>query len=201
MKPTCVIRGFAYYAGFLDPAAQREILHDLQGVARSAPPFSPDTPGGRPMSVKMTSAGRYGWYSDRTGYRYVTQHPAGVDWPPIPPSILSIWEDVAMDEATPDCCLVNFYGDGAKMGMHQDRDEADFSHPVVSLSLGDDALFRIGAPTREGKTESLWLKSGDVMVMGGDARLTYHGIDRIKFGSSRLLPKAGRLNVTLRVVR
>ena len=87
------------------------------------------------------------------------------------------------------------------MGMHQDRDEADFRWPVVSVSLGDEGLFRIGNDTRGGKTESLWLQSGDVVVMGGAARLTYHGVDRIRFGSSRLLPKGGRINLTLRVAR
>ena len=86
------------------------------------------------------------------------------------------------------------------MGMHQDRDEADFSWPVVSVSLGDSGLFRIGNDTRGGKTESIWLESGDVVVMGGAARLHYHGVDRIKFGSSALLPKGGRINLTFRVV-
>ena len=86
------------------------------------------------------------------------------------------------------------------MGMHQDKDEADFSWPVLSISLGDQGLFRIGNATRGGKTESLWLSSGDVVVMGADARLTYHGVDRIKFGTSALLPKGGRINLTLRVV-
>lgn len=86
------------------------------------------------------------------------------------------------------------------MGLHQDKDEADFSCPVVSISLGDDGLFRIGNTTRGGKTESIWLSSGDVAVMGGDARLVYHGIDRIRPGSSTLLPKGGRINLTLRVV-
>ena len=86
------------------------------------------------------------------------------------------------------------------MGLHQDKDEADFSCPVVSISLGDAGLFRIGGSTRNGSTESVWLESGDVCVMGGAARLTYHGIDRIRFGSSTLLKNGGRLNLTLRVV-
>lgn len=86
------------------------------------------------------------------------------------------------------------------MALHQDRDEADFSWPVVSVSLGDDGLFRIGNVTKGGKTESVWLNSGDVVVMGGAARLTYHGVDRIRFGSSQLLSKGGRINLTLRVV-
>ena len=116
-------------------------------------------------------------------------------------SILGIWHDLVSAEREPDCCLVNYYGEGAKMGLHQDKDEADFSWPVLSVSLGDDALFRIGNTTRGGKTESIWLSSGDVVVMGGPARLAYHGVDRIRFGSSRLLPKGGRINLTLRVAR
>ena len=86
------------------------------------------------------------------------------------------------------------------MGLHQDNDEQDFQFPVVSISLGDDALFRIGGTKRTDKTESVWLSSGDVVVMGGEARLAYHGIDRIRFGTSTLLKNAGRINLTLRVV-
>lgn len=152
------------------------------------------------MSVRMTSAGRLGWVSDRNGYRYSAHHPNGMAWPPIPKTVLSMWRDLVSDERDPDCCLVNFYQDQAKMGLHQDRDEADFSWPVLSLSLGDDGLFRMGNDTRGGKTESIWLTSGDVVVMGGQARLKYHGIDRIRPGSSSLLENGGRLNLTLRVV-
>lgn len=86
------------------------------------------------------------------------------------------------------------------MGLHQDKDEGDFAWPVVSVSLGDDGLFRMGGVERGGSTESVWLQSGDVVVMGGDARLAYHGVDKIRFGSSRLLPDSGRINITLRVV-
>jgi len=149
--------------------------------------------------VRMTSAGSLGWVSDRRGYRYAPLHPDGTPWPPIPERVLAVWRAVSGVERLPDCCLINFYGEGAKMGMHQDRDEADFAWPVVSISLGDDALFRIGNLERGGKTESVWLRSGDVMVMGGAARLAYHGVDRVAFGTSTLLPKAGRINLTLRV--
>ncbi|TNF64207.1 MAG: alpha-ketoglutarate-dependent dioxygenase AlkB [Rhodobacteraceae bacterium] len=194
------LRGFDIRKGWLDEAAQRALLADLRQVARAAPFFRPDTPMGRPMSVRMTSAGRYGWYSDAKGYRYVERHPSGVAWPAIPASALAIWRALVPGDRLPDCCLINHYGEGARMGMHQDRDEADFSWPVVSVSLGDDGLLRIGNLTRGGRTESVWLNSGDVVVMGGEARLTHHGIDRIRFGSSRLLPKGGRLNLTLRVV-
>lgn len=152
------------------------------------------------MTVRMTSAGRLGWVSDRTGYRYRDHHPNGTSWPEIPPCILKVWKEVTMLERSPDCCLINYYGEGARMGLHQDRDEGDFSWPVVSLSLGDDGLFRVGGTTRGGGTESVWLNSGDVVILGGDARLAYHGVDRIRFGTSRLLSGGGRLNLTLRVV-
>ncbi|EPX77607.1 Alkylated DNA repair protein AlkB [Litoreibacter arenae DSM 19593] len=148
----------------------------------------------------MTSAGRLGWVSDAKGYRYEATHPRGMPWPAIPDPVLDIWRAVGPADRLPDCCLINFYDKDARMGLHQDRDEADFSWPVVSVSLGDDALFRIGNLTRGGKTESVWLRSGDVVVMGGDARLTYHGVDRIKAGTSMLLPNGGRINLTLRVV-
>lgn len=176
-------------------------MEDLRQVAAQAPIFSPKTKMGKPMSVRLTAAGEYGWFSDYRGYRYVRQHPSGVDWPAIPTSIMEIWRVMAALAPDPECCLVNYYGEGARMGLHQDRDEANFEWPVVSISLGDDALFRVGGAARGGKTESIWLQSGDVAVIGGAARLNYHGIDRVKFGSSRLLKDGGRLNVTLRVVK
>lgn len=194
------IRGFRVFKGYLDKAAQRALVEDLREVVRMAPLFSPVTPGGKKMSVQMTSAGKYGWYSDKSGYRYAVQHPSGSDWPPIPPAVQRIWADLVSAGRAPDCCLVNHYRDAARMGMHQDRDEADFGWPVLSISLGDEALFRMGNTTRGGKTESIWLQSGDVVVMGGKARLRYHGVDRIKPGTSRLLSRGGRINLTCRVV-
>lgn len=194
------IRGFRYWPAHLDHAAQEGLVADLRKVVAAAPLYAPVTPGGRQMSVRMTSAGRLGWITDRRGYRYEPRHPAGQPWPPIPPAILSLWHGLTGLAREPDCCLVNFYGEGAKMGLHQDRDEGDFSFPVLSVSLGDEALFRIGGTDRKDPTESLWLKSGDVLLMGGPARLAWHGIDRLRFRSSRLLPGGGRINLTLRVV-
>lgn len=199
-EPTLTIRGAFIHRQMLDPDAQSAMLADIRAIAAQAPPFSPMTPHGKRMRVAMTSAGRYGWYSDRAGYRYVPRHPGGQSWPAIPPGVLDLWHRLASRDRAPDCCLVNFYGEGARMGLHQDRDEADFGWPVISVSLGDDGLFRIGNVTRGGPTESVWLRSGDVVVMGGAARLAYHGIDRIRFGSSRLLSRGGRINLTLRVV-
>ena len=194
------VRGFQHYPTWLTAQEQAAMLADLRAVVAAAPLFSPMTPYGRPMTVQMTSAGRFGWVSDRRGYRYAEHHPNGAPWPAIPDSVLTVWRAVAQTERLPECCLINFYTENAKMGLHQDRDEADFSAPVVSISLGDDGLFRIGNETRGGPTQSLWLRSGDVTVMGGAARLLYHGIDRIAFGTSTLLPKGGRINLTLRVV-
>jgi len=194
------IRGFLHYEGWLDRAEQRQILADLREVIAKAPLFSPVMPSGKPMSVRMTSAGRFGWMTDRSGYRYAPAHPNGTPWPAIPASLRAIWAALLPEARAPECCLINFYSESAKMGLHQDRDEADLSQPVLSLSLGDDGLFRIGNKTRGGSTQSLWLRSGDVMVMGGEARLAYHGVDRIAAGTSPLMPKGGRVNVTLRVV-
>ena len=198
--PTCRIGGIDIYQGYLDRAAQAALVADLRAVARAAPVFTPETRFGKPMSVRMTSAGRFGWYSDRRGYRYIGTHPSGAAWPPIPDRVLAIWRALCGAARDPECCLVNFYGEGARMGLHQDRDEADFTQPVLSVSLGDDGLFRIGGAERDGRTQSIWLGSGDVVVMGGAARLAYHGVDRIRFGSSTLLPGGGRVNLTLRVV-
>lgn len=200
MRYELEIRGFKILKSCLDRKEQQALLKVLRPVLKAAPLFSPDTPYGRPMSVRMTSAGQFGWYSDRAGYRYEGRHPGGQAWPDIPGQVLDIWDRATGLERRPESCLINYYGADAKMALHQDRDEADFNWPVVSISLGDDGLFRIGNVTKGGKTESIWLNSGDVVVMGGDARLAYHGVDRIRFGSSRLLPKGGRINLTLRVV-
>ena len=195
------VRGVRLWPGFLDLAAQRALLAEVRKVVAAAPLFSPETRMGRKMSVRMTSAGRFGWYSDRRGYRYVAAHPVtGAPWPAIPEVALSVWRAVADGAANPECCLINFYSGAARMGLHQDRDEADLSRPVVSISLGDDARFRIGHVARGGTTETVWLRSGDVAVIGGTARLVHHGIDRVVANSSTLLLQGGRINLTMRVV-
>ena len=194
------IDGITLHPGLLDAAAQAAMLEDIRGIARAAPLFAPLTPWGKPMRVRMTAAGRFGWYTDRKGYRYIDRHPEGMPWPPIPDSVLAVWQAVSGSAREPECCLVNYYPKDARMGLHQDRDEADFDEPVVSISLGDTALFRIGGTERGGPTQSVDLASGDVLVMGGPARLRYHGVDRIRFGSSTLLEQGGRINLTLRVV-
>jgi alkylated DNA repair protein (DNA oxidative demethylase) len=194
------LRGVRIWPGVLDRPAQAAMLADVLRVMEAAPPFHPVTRWGKAMSVAMTSAGRFGWISDRRGYRYEERHPSGTPWPRIPASVLAVWHRMAPGAREPECCLVNLYRGGARMGLHQDRDEADFAQPVVSISLGDDALFRVGSVERGGPTESLWLRSGDVAVIGGPARLVHHGIDRVREGSSDLVPGGGRINLTLRVV-
>ena len=199
-RPDLMLGGAAVFRGLVGAADQPALVEALRGVIRQAPLFAPVTARGRAMSVRMTSAGRLGWVSDRGGYRYQPRHPSGADWPEIPAPVLGLWRDLFPDARMPDCCLVNFYGEGARMGLHQDRDEGDFRWPVLSLSLGDDGLFRIGGTVRGGRTQSLWLHSGDVVALSGASRLAFHGVDRIRFRSSALLPKGGRINVTLRVV-
>ncbi|MHA3979727.1 alpha-ketoglutarate-dependent dioxygenase AlkB family protein [Halovulum sp. GXIMD14794] len=194
------IEGLTLHKTLLDRAAQQSLVAELRDVVAQAPLFSPLTAWGKPMSVAMTSAGQFGWYSDRRGYRYITEHPSGTPWPPIPQGALDVWTQVAPEARAPECCLINHYREKARMGLHQDKDEADFTQPVVSISLGDPATFRVGGTERGGKTSSFKLESGDVLVMAGPARLRHHGIDRIFFGRSDLLENGGRLNLTLRVV-
>ena len=195
------MRGGGLPAGCVGGRAREERAAGRGAVMAGARPVRPVTRGGRPMSVRMTSAGRLGWVIERGHYRYVARHPeTGEPWPPIPPSVLAVWRAVSGWDGDPDCCLVNWYGEGARMGLHRDVDEGDFSAPVVSISLGDPARFRIGGTRRTDPTESVVLNSGDVVVIGGPARLAYHGIDRVMFGDDDLLPGGGRINLTLRVV-
>ena len=156
---------------------------------------------GKAFSVRMTNCGPLGWVSDVAGYRYQPLHPdTGQPWPPMPPVLLEAWEKLSGFAAPPQACLVNFYDGAARMGLHQDRDEQDFDAPVVSLSLGDTCLFRLGGIKRNDPTRSFKLASGDAFVFGGPARLAFHGVDRIYAGTSTLLPQGGRINLTLRRV-
>lgn len=198
--PSLRVKGVPVWRGLLSAGRQAELLDAVLAVAEAAPFVTPITPSGKAMSVGMTSCGALGWVTDRRGYRYEPVHPSGAAWPPIPAPILAAWRAVTGLERDPSSCLVNLYRDGAKMGLHQDRDEGDFTWPVVSVSLGDDALFRVGGTERRGGTESVWLSSGDVAMLSGETRLAYHGIDRVRAGSSRLVPGGGRINLTMRVV-
>jgi alkylated DNA repair protein (DNA oxidative demethylase) len=183
------------------PLQQKHLLDEVMARLKQAPLYRPVMPKtGKAFSVEESNFGQLGWVSDKNGYRYQPTHPlTGAPWPDIPPALLELWGEINPGPG-PQCCLVNFYSTAAKMGLHQDLDEKDQSAAVIGVSLGDEALFRIGAAERGGKTASVNLASGDVVAFGGAARLAYHGIDRIKPGSSRLLPGGGRLSVTLRRV-
>lgn len=188
------------HAGYLSKAEQDSLVADLRKVAMAAPFQRFSTRFGKQIGVQMTSAGDYGWFSDQNGYRYVANQCHGAPWPEIPNALIHLWRNLTSADRDPQCCLINYYGEGVRMGLHQDNDEADFGYPVLSISLGDDALFRVGGSERHDPTQSVWLKSGDVVLLSGSSRLAYHGIDKTRFGSSSLLKKGGRLNVTLRVV-
>lgn len=190
--------GFRWWPGALDAAAQTGLLAEVLTAVDQSPFYRPVTPGGRPFSVRMTNLGALGWVSDRNGYRYQPVHPeTGAAWPPIPSALLDLWRDLTGWPEPPDACLVNLYREDAKMGLHQDRDEADPGAPVLSVSLGDTAVFRVGAAAG-GPTKSVRLASGDVCALTGAARLARHGVDRLLPGSSSLIPGGGRINLTLR---
>jgi alkylated DNA repair protein (DNA oxidative demethylase) len=202
MTRLVVAPGVFHWPGRLSAAEQGALLAELRAVMRRAPFFQPRMPKtGKPFSVRMTNCGPLGWVSDEGGYRYQPLHPETKEpWPLLPAPLLALWEELSGYPHPPEACLVNYYAAGTKMGLHQDRDEQDFDAPVLSISLGDAALFRIGGTTRGGKTTSLKLSSGDALLFGGEARLAYHGIDRVLSGSSTLLPEGGRINLTLRRV-
>ena len=191
--------GVFLWREYFPPIAQKKLLDDVLARLVEGPLYRPVMPKTeRPFSVEETNFGQLGWVSDKAGYRYQPLHPVTrKSWPAIPAMLLALWDDITQC-APPDCCLLNLYRTGAKMGLHQDRDEKDLDAPVVGVSLGDAALFRIGGTVRGGATQSVKLGSGDVLMFGGPARLAYHGIDRIMPGSSRLVPGGGRMSLTLR---
>ena len=194
--------GLEWHPGWLDRAGQEALLDDIGAILRAAPLFQPRMPRtGKPFSVRMSNCGALGWVADAAGYRYQPAHPdTGAPWPPMPEIALAAWRALGRRPQPPQACLINVYDASARMGLHQDRDEADFSAPVVSLSLGDTGLFRYGGTARGGPTRSIKLASGDALVLGGASRLAFHGIDRILAGTSTLLPEGGRINLTLRRV-
>jgi len=200
-------KGFEIHPGFIDRRGQEALVASLRSAVAAAPLFVPAMPRtGQPFSVRMTNLGPLGWVSDKDGgYRYQATHPeTGAAWPAIPAAILDIWRQLSGYPDLPEACLVNFYEAGSRMGLHQDRDEIDFSAPVVSISLGDDCRFRLGGVRRSDPTRSVRLSSGDIVVLGGEARLAFHVVDRIYEGTSNLLAgwfaKVGRTNLTLRRV-
>jgi len=198
-----MLQGFRYLPSLLDEPRQRDLMTALASAIAEAPFLTPIMPRtGKPFSVRMTNMGSLGWVSDRAGYRYQATHPdTGRPWPAIPEPVLELWRQVSNYPHDPEACLVNHYSGEARMGLHRDADEEDFTAPVVSISLGDTALFRVGGPSRQDPTRSMKLSSGDVLVIGGASRLCYHGVDRILAGTSRLIDGGGRINLTLRRVK
>jgi DNA oxidative demethylase len=202
MDATTAITGLRVYPGYLDGDRQSALLAAIEQVLMAAPLTTPRMPkSGRPFTVRMSNCGPLGWTSDESGYHYRPIHlETGRPWPPIPTPVAAIWNAVARYPHAPECCLINFYAPTAKMGLHQDRDEQEFDAPVVSISLGDSCLFRVGGRRRRDPTRSFRLNSGDVIVLGGGARLAFHGVDRIYAGTSTLLREGGRINLTMRRV-
>jgi alkylated DNA repair protein (DNA oxidative demethylase) len=195
--------GFAHYPLYFSSDQQAALIDAVKAGVVQAPFYQPTMPRtGAPLSVVMSNFGPLGWVTDREGgYRYEATHPnTGAQWPDLPDLLLNLWREVTDWPEPPEACLINWYRDGAKMGMHIDRDEFDMNAPVVSVSLGDPAMFRIGGDTRGGKTAGLKLFSGDVVVLSGPARRCYHGVSRVYYGQSALVPKGGRINLTMRFV-
>ena len=191
-----------YRPGLLDAGAQRALLGEIRACLATAPLYRPSMPrSGAPFSVLMSNAGPLGWIADRAGYRYQPTHPeSGRPWPAIPRPVIELWNEVTGYPAPPEACLVNYYAADARMGLHQDRDEAALDAPVLSISLGDSAIFRIGGIERRAPSRRLRLDSGDLLLLAGGSRLAFHGIDRVLTGSSRLLAEGGRINLTVRRV-
>jgi alkylated DNA repair protein (DNA oxidative demethylase) len=190
-----VLRGFAL-------PAMDELLAALEDTVQRAPFRHMVTPGGFTMSAALTSCGKYGWATDRDGYRYTPVDPqTGMPWPQIPDTLIQLARDAAtacgFDRFAPDACLINRYVPGAKMSLHQDKDEQDYQWPVVSVSLGLPAMFLFGGLQRNDKTQRVPLLHGDVVVWGGIDRLRFHGIMPIKPGYHPLLGEQ-RINFTLR---
>lgn len=200
--------GFRLHPAALDAGEQAALLGEVLALLKRAPLFIPRMPkSGAPMRVRMSNLGPLGWVTDKDGgYRYQSTHPeTGQPWPDIPERLMALWAALSGYSAAPEACLVNLYEGDARMGLHVDADEAAWDAPVVSVSLGDTAVFRIGGAVRSDPTRSVRLASGDVCVLGGASRRAYHGVDRILNNTSRLLPQAGfrgggRINLTLRRV-
>jgi len=195
--------GIFLWPGTLDIDEQKTLISEVFTRVEDAPFYRPKLPGsGKAFSVEETNFGSLGWISDARGYRYEPIHPCTRKrWPEIPQRLLQLWNEKTEYGALPECCLANLYRGAARMGLHQDRDEQAMDAPVLSISLGDEAIFRIGGDSRRGPTKSLKLTSGDVLMFGGPARLAFHGIDRVMAGTSQLVPGGGRINLTLRRVR
>lgn len=194
--------GVLLWQEYLSRAEQEAMVADVRTAITQAPLFRGTMPKtGKPLGLQMSNLGDLGWFADRSGYRYVPNHPkTGAPWPAILPSLMELWDSLGDYPAPPEACLVNYYGPENKLSLHQDMDELDVHAPILSVSLGDQALYRLGGLARKDKTQSFRLNSGDVLVLTGPARMRFHGVDRIYPGTSTLLKQPGRINLTLRRV-
>jgi DNA oxidative demethylase len=188
--------------GFVAAAAAARLVDQVNEIVAAAPFRRMVTPGGKQMSVQMTNCGAAGWVTDRRGYRYDPVDPqTGRPWPAMPEAFRQLAADAAgaagFAAFTPDACLINRYEPGARLTLHQDRDERDFSQPIVSVSLGLPAVFLFGGASRTDPRRRIRLESGDVVVWGGPARLAFHGIDRLADGEHALTGRC-RINLTFR---
>ncbi len=193
--------GAVWLRGFALPETA-ELLTSLEQVISAAPFRHMTTPGGHQMSVAMTNCGPLGWVSDEHGYRYDAIDPTtGQPWPPMPSRFVALAtraaKEAGFSDFTPDACLINRYEPGAKMGLHQDKDEQDFGAPIVSVSLGLPATFLFGGKKRNERPRRIRLESGDVVVWGGSARLFYHGVAPLAKGAHPLTGSF-RINLTFR---
>ena len=203
MSRVADLDGFRLYPGLLSRDEQETLRDAVFAGLKRGPLYTPRMPkSGAPMRVRMSNFGELGWVTDKEGgYRYQPTHPdTGKPWPDMPDQVLEVWDALSGYAAPPEACLVNLYEGEARMGLHVDADEDAWDAPVVSISLGDTALFRIGGAVRSDPTRSVRLASGDVCVLGGASRRFYHGVDRILPGTSRLLTRGGRINLTVRRV-
>lgn len=197
--------GFFHYPLYFSPQQQVELIAKVKAGVERAPFFTPTMPRtGAPLSVVMSNFGPLGWVTDKEGgYRYEPVHPkTGKSWPKLPKLLQKLWDDVAEFPVPPEACLINWYREdrSSKMGLHVDNDEKEVRAPVVSVSLSDPAMFRLGGTKRGGPTQGIKLYSGDVVVLGGHSRLCYHGVSKVYYGESALVPKGGRINLTMRRV-
>ena len=197
-----MIEGFRFFAERFRPEAQRALVADVLAALEDCPLYRGAMPRtGMPLSVRNSNFGPLGWVSDIKGYRYQPTHPVtGRAWAAIPQALLDLWNQVSDYSEPPQACLVNWYEATSKLGLHIDADETARDAPVVSVSLGARALFRLGGLERSSPTSSMRLASGDVVVLGGRSRRAYHGVDRIYPGTSTLVPGGGRISLTLRRV-
>lgn len=202
LRDDAVLEGFAHYQEALSAAEVQALVAELDGLLTAAPLYTPTMPRtGAPLSVAMSNCGALGWVSDKQGYRYQAHHPeTGAPWPAMPERLFAIWRTYGGYPHPPEACLINRYRGKARLGLHIDQDEDDPLAPVVSVSLGDDAWFRLGGRARRDPTQRVLLRSGDVVVLGGPARFAYHGVDRIVAGTSDAVPGGGRINLTMRRV-